>query len=91
MRRFPSVFILTFLIVILPFCLPVLAGERFTDNKNGTITDHQLSLMWAAGDNLGDTDWHQAQKWIRFTFPLSLPVNMETGASPLLKNSSHCT
>ncbi len=85
MRRFPSFFILAFLIVTLLFCLPALAGERFTDNKNGSITDHQLGLMWAATDNLGDIDWHQAEKWVRFTFPLSLPVQYENWRLPTLK------
>ena len=43
MRRFISLLILALLIVTLVFCLPVLAEERFTDNKDGTITDHQLA------------------------------------------------
>ena len=66
------------------FCLPVLAGDRFTDNNDGTITDHQLGLMWASTDNLGDVSWHQAEKWIRFTFPLSLPVQYENWRLPTL-------
>lgn len=40
-----------------------LAGPRFTDNGDGTITDHQLGLMWARSDNNGDIDWEQAQAW----------------------------
>lgn len=84
MRRFISLLILALLIVTLVFCLPVLARERFTDNKDGTITDHQLGLMWAATDNLGDISWHQAEKWIRFTFPLSLPVQFENWRLPTL-------
>ena len=40
--------------------------------------------MWAATDNLGDISWHQAEKWIRFTFPLSLPVQFENWRLPTL-------
>jgi hypothetical protein len=40
--------------------------------------------MWAATDNHGDIDWHQAQKWIRYTFPLTLPVAYENWRLPTL-------
>ncbi len=52
--------------------LPGMAGERFTDNKDGTITDHLSGLMWANTDNQGDIDWRQAEKWVKFTFPYTL-------------------
>lgn len=84
MGRFTSLQILTLLIFSLFFCLPALAGDRFTDNNDGTITDHQLGLMWAATDNLGDISWHQAEKWIRFTFPMTLPVQYENWRLPTL-------
>jgi len=84
MGRFISLQILTLLIFTSLFYLPVHAGQRFTDNKDGTISDHQLGLMWAATDNLGDISWHQAEKWIRFTFPLSLPVQYENWRLPTL-------
>jgi hypothetical protein len=73
-----------FLISIFAFCRPVFAEKRFTDNNNGTITDHQLGLMWAASDNLGDITWKQAQKWVRFTFPFSLPVQYDNWRLPSL-------
>ena len=85
MERFISSRIFTLFIFTLVFCQPVLAGERFTNNKDGTITDHQLGLMWAVTDNLGDISWHQAQKWIRFTFPQSLPVQYENWRFPTLE------
>jgi len=84
MRRYPFLSIVTFLIFTLAFCQPLLGGDRFTDNKNGTITDHQLGLMWAASDNLGDITWKQAEKWVRFTFPFSLPVQYENWRLPSL-------
>ena len=76
---------LVLLVVLLIFTPPVFAEDRFTDNKNGTVTDRQSGLMWAATDNLGDISWHQAEKWIRFTFPMSLPVQYENWRLPTLE------
>lgn len=50
----------------------VMAQERFTDNGDGTVTDHQFNLMWSKTDNHGDIDWKQAQRWVKFTFPDTL-------------------
>lgn len=60
------------------------AGERFVDNGDGTVTDTQQGLMWAATDNNGDIDWHQAQKWVRYTFPLTLPAQYDNWRLPKL-------
>lgn len=76
-----------------------LAQERFIDNGDGTITDTQLKLMWAQTDNHGDIDWHQAQKWVRYTFPDTLPKHYGNWRLPTLeeletlvvKESSHET
>jgi hypothetical protein len=62
------------MMIVLALPCPGLAGERFTDNGDGTVTDHALGLMWATSDNHGDIDWHQADKWVRFTFPYTLPT-----------------
>ena len=51
---------------------PAPAGQRFTDNGDGTVTDHLLNIMWAQTDNHGDIDWHQANRWVRYTFPDTL-------------------
>ena len=64
---------------------PVLAGERFTDNGDGTITDHELNLMWSKTDNNGNIDWNQAEKWSKYTFPYSLPKRYENWRLPTLK------
>ncbi len=56
----------------MPFCLTVFPAARFVKNNDGTVTDYQLGLMWAATDNFGDIDWRQADKWVRFTFPFTL-------------------
>lgn len=39
------------------FPLTVMAGERFVDNGNGTITDTKTGLMWAAADNTYPISW----------------------------------
>jgi hypothetical protein len=49
-------------------------GERFSDNGDGTVTDHLLGVMWGKTDNQGDVDWKQAERWAKYTFPFSLPV-----------------
>ncbi|MFC1820046.1 DUF1566 domain-containing protein, partial [Thermodesulfobacteriota bacterium] len=30
-------------------------------------------LMWGKEDNKGDVDWKSAERWIKYTFPFSLP------------------
>ena len=76
---------LTIIVVAIFFnFLPVLAGDRFTDNGDGTVTDHELGLMWAANDNHGDIDWHQAEKWVRYTFPYTLPTMYQNWRMPTL-------
>ena len=48
-------------------------GERFMDHSDGTVTDHLLGVMWGKTDNQGDTDWKSAERWVKYTFPLTLP------------------
>lgn len=60
------------LVLVVAFLLTsgaAFAEERFHDNGDGTVTDRERNLMWAQGDNHGDIDWKQADRWIRFTFP----------------------
>lgn len=45
---------------------PVFAKGRFIDNKDGTVTDTQTSLMWAKYDSQGDITWHDAVKYCRY-------------------------
>ena len=51
---------------------PVFADDRFTDNGDGTVSDHQLGVMWAKTDNQGNINWKQANLWIKYTFPDTL-------------------
>ncbi len=69
--------------VVLQF-QPISAGERFTDNGNGTVTDHELGLMWSKTDNNGDINWIQAEKWIRYTFPYTLDKRYDNWRLPTL-------
>jgi hypothetical protein len=55
------------------------AGERFSDNGDGTVTDHQLNVMWGKTDNQGDIDWKSAERWILYTFSYSLPEGKREG------------
>ena len=48
------------------------AGERFSDNGDGTVTDHQTGLMWSKFDNQGDVEWQQAERWVKYTFPYTI-------------------
>lgn len=64
--------------------VPGLAGERFTDNGDGTVTDHELGLMWSKFDNQGDINWRDAQQWVRYTFPYTLPTPYENWRLPTL-------
>ena len=42
--------------------------QRFTDNGDGTITDHRLGLMWAKADNQRDIDWKEATIFVKDKF-----------------------
>ncbi len=53
---------------------PAIAGDRFVDNGDGTVTDHQLGVMWAQTDNQGDIDWKQAKLWVKYTFTYTIPA-----------------
>ncbi|QTA80519.1 DUF1566 [Desulfonema limicola] len=63
-------------------------GGRFTDNGDGTVTDHKLGLMWAKTDNQGNIDWHQAEKWVKYTFPYSLADSYDDWRLPTLEELS---
>ena len=66
---------------VLLFCCVAAAhaAERFTDNGDGTVTDHRLGVMWGKTDNQGDVDWKNAERWVMYTFPYSLPAEKREG------------
>jgi hypothetical protein len=66
-------------------CTAVSAGPRFTDNRDGTVTDHELGLMWAKADNQGDINWKDGAKWVKFTFPYTLEKTYDDWRLPSLK------
>jgi len=79
MRR-KIVWMLPIVGIVFLFASPlVLAGERFVDNGDGTITDKHLGVMWSRTDNQGDIDWKGAERWVRYTFPYSLPPEKREG------------
>ncbi|MBW2593834.1 MAG: DUF1566 domain-containing protein [Deltaproteobacteria bacterium] len=63
----------------------VLAAERFTDNGNGTVTDHKLGVMWSKTDNKGDIDWIQADRWVKYTFPDTIEAKYYDWRLPTLE------
>lgn len=79
-----SIFALTtlFLLLSMPAAM---AGERFTDNGDGTVTDHQRNLMWSKFDNNGDIGWKQATRWAQYTFPDTLKKKYDNWRLPTLK------
>ena len=60
------------------------AGDRFTDNGDGTVTDHLLNIMWSQTDNQGDISWKQAEQWVRFTFPHTIQAPYDDWRLPTL-------
>lgn len=46
-------------------------SSRFTDNGNGTITDHNLNVMWKKTDSFQDTqkwvNWFKGQDYVEIT------------------------
>ncbi|MGB2687525.1 MAG: DUF1566 domain-containing protein [Desulfobacterales bacterium] len=63
---------------------PVFADDRFTDNGDGTVTDHQMGVMWAKTDNQGNINWKQADLWIKYTFPDTLEKKYDNWRLPTL-------
>jgi hypothetical protein len=77
--------ILTIVILGVIFIVgPSRAGDRFTDNGDGTVTDHDRGLMWGKTDNHGDINWIQAEKWVKYTFPYTLEKSYDNWRLPTL-------
>ena len=76
--------ILIIVICILLICTPAVAGDRFTDNGDDTVTDHKLGLMWSKTDNQGDIDWKQANQWVKYTFGDTLEKRYDNWRLPTL-------
>jgi hypothetical protein len=77
-------FVLTMTIWALFLSAPVWAGDRFTDNGDGTVTDYQLGVMWAKTDNQGDINWKQAELWVKYTFPFTIKAKYDDWRLPTL-------
>ncbi len=83
-RMLPIVPISFWIGMVLLLAGAAVAGERFADNGDGTVTDHKNRLMWARADNQGDIDWKQADRWIRFTFPDTIQGRYDDWRLPTL-------
>lgn len=80
----PHRFVKMVIIAAMLLAQPLFAGERFTDNGDGTVSDHQLGVMWAKTDNNGDIDWNQAVRWVTYTFPDTLEKQYDNWRLPTL-------
>ncbi len=69
---------------ILLISAPGLAGDRFTDNGDETVTDHQLGVMWSKADNQGDINWKDASQWVKYTFGDTLAKRYDNWRLPTL-------
>jgi hypothetical protein len=84
MLRYLSATLIILVAGILIGLAPVMAADRFTDNGDGTVTDRKLGLMWSKMDNQGDINWIQAEKWVLFTFPDTIPKRYDNWRLPTL-------
>ena len=76
--------ILVYLVAIAVTAAVASAADRFTDNGDGTITDNELGLMWGQADNNGNVNWHQAEKWVLFTFPFTIVKQYDNWRMPTI-------
>ena len=79
-----SIFFLVFLLFIFTAPGLVHAKERFIDNADGTVTDTLLNVMWSKTDNHGNINWRQAQQWVKYTFPYTLPTSYDNWRLPAI-------
>ena len=84
MARKKLLYILIMIICLLLVDTSVFSGDRFTDNGDGTVTDHQLGVMWAKTDNQGDINWKQANLWVKYTFPDTIEAPYDDWRLPKL-------
>ena len=82
-RNFAAMFVILLAGILTSFGSAIGEG-RFTDNGDGTITDHELGLMWSKADNQGDISWNDADKWTRFTFRHTLEKEYDNWRLPTL-------
>ena len=84
MPRIKSIPICFILMCTFLFGTSVWSAERFTDNGDGTVTDHKLGVMWSKTDNQGNINWKQANLWVKYTFPDTLEKKYDNWRLPTL-------
>ena len=65
--RIKATFRISIFLLMLQSALPAMALSadplRFTDNGDGTVSDHKTGLMWASRDNGKDIDFEDATSY----------------------------
>lgn len=83
-RRPIVVMVATVILCVVAALTSAGADDRFSDNGDGTVTDHLLNIMWSQTDNQGDISWKQAEQWVRFTFPHTIQAPYDDWRLPTL-------
>ena len=78
------IFVLTLAIAVMGIDGGATAAERFSDNGDGTVTDHELGLMWGKTDNNGNVNWHQAEKRVLVPVPYTIAKQYANWRMPTL-------
>lgn len=84
----PATFFIVFILLSIggiSYSNTAVAGPRFTDNGDGTLTDHELGLMWAKSDNKGDIEWKQAEQWAKYYFAKNIKSKYNNWRLPTIE------
>ena len=74
-----------FILLLALLCSSAYGDQRFSDNSDGTVTDHQLGVMWAKSDNGADIDWKQARAYATSRFGAGLKKKYGNWRLPTLE------
>jgi hypothetical protein len=72
-------------LTVVSICQTALAGPRFKDNGDGTVTDNQLGLMWAKTDNRKDIEWNRAESWAKRGFAKTIKSKYNNWRLPTIE------
>ena len=66
-------------------CHIVMAEDDFTDNGDGTVTNHKAKLMWSKTDNQGDINCNDANTWTKYSLAYAISTNYDNWRLPTLE------
>ena len=66
-------------------CHTVTAGDRFTDNGNGTGKVPDVGPLCVKADNQGDISWKHANAWAKYTFGDTISPRYDNWRLPTLE------